>query len=54
MGKIARLVRHDRPLHFVLLFTNWLPDNSFFCGFEDGWPDLFSGLAGLIYAWGEI
>lgn len=36
MGKIARLVRHDWPLHFVLLFTNWLPDNIVFLRFR-GW-----------------
>jgi acetyltransferase-like isoleucine patch superfamily enzyme len=30
MNKIKRLIRHDLPLHFVLLFTNWLPDNVFF------------------------
>lgn len=27
MNKILRLLRYDLPLHFVLLFTNWLPDN---------------------------
>ncbi len=27
MRKIKRLLRYDWPLHFVLLFTNWLPDN---------------------------
>lgn len=27
MNKIYRLLRYDWPLHFVLLFTNWLPDN---------------------------
>lgn len=27
MNKLTRLFRHDLPLHFVLLFTNWLPDN---------------------------
>ncbi|MFZ5447035.1 MAG: acyltransferase [Thermodesulfobacteriota bacterium] len=36
MGKIARLVRHDWPLHFVLLFTNWLPDNIVFLRLR-GW-----------------
>ena len=30
MNKFKRLLRHDLPLHFVLLFTNWLPDNVFF------------------------
>jgi acetyltransferase-like isoleucine patch superfamily enzyme len=36
MGKITRLVRHDWPLHFVLLFTNWLPDNTVSLRFR-GW-----------------
>lgn len=27
MNKFFRLIRYDWPLHFVLLFTNWLPDN---------------------------
>lgn len=30
MIKIYRLLRYDWPLHFVLLFTNWLPDNVIF------------------------
>lgn len=28
--KVYRLLRYDWPLHFVLLFTNWLPDNVIF------------------------
>lgn len=27
MSKFHRLIRYDWPLHFVLLLTNWLPDN---------------------------
>jgi acetyltransferase-like isoleucine patch superfamily enzyme len=27
MRNILRLLRYDWPLHFVLTFTNWLPDN---------------------------
>lgn len=27
LKKIYRLFRYDWPLHFVLLFTSWLPDN---------------------------
>jgi len=27
MNKFHRLLRYDWPLHFILLFTNWLPDN---------------------------
>jgi len=30
MNKIYRLIRNDWPLHFVLLLTNWLPDNVIF------------------------
>ena len=28
MKKALRLLRHDWPMHFVLLLTNWLPDNT--------------------------
>lgn len=27
LKKIVRVARYDWPLHFVLLFTSWLPDN---------------------------
>lgn len=30
MSKYYRLFRYDWPLHFILLITNWLPDNVFF------------------------
>ena len=30
MKKLFRLFRYDWPMHFILLFTNWLPDNVFF------------------------
>jgi acetyltransferase-like isoleucine patch superfamily enzyme len=30
MSKTIRLMLHDLPLHFVLLLTNWLPDNTVF------------------------
>lgn len=30
MSKLFRLLRYDWPLHLVLLFSNWLPDNVFF------------------------
>jgi acetyltransferase-like isoleucine patch superfamily enzyme len=36
MKKIFRLLRYDWPLHFVLLFTNWLPDNVVFLQLR-GW-----------------
>lgn len=35
-AKLNRLVRYDWPLHFVLLFTNWLPDNVAFLRLR-GW-----------------
>ncbi len=30
MGNFYRILRYSWPLHFVLLFSNWLPDNVFF------------------------
>lgn len=27
MNKAIRLLRYEWPMHFILLFTNWLPDN---------------------------
>lgn len=33
-AKLYRLLRYDWPLHFVLLFTNWLPDNVLFIRFR--------------------
>ena len=30
MNKFYRLIRYDLPLHFILLATNWLPDNVIF------------------------
>lgn len=30
MNKVKRILRYDLPLHFALLFTNWLPDNVIF------------------------
>lgn len=30
MNKFYRLIRYDWPMHFILLFTNWLPDNVIF------------------------
>ena len=34
MNKFYRLLRYEIPLHFVLLFTNWLPDNVIFIKFR--------------------
>ena len=36
MAKLWRLLRYGWPLHFVLLLTNWLPDNVFFLRLR-GW-----------------
>lgn len=30
MNNLYRILRYNWPLHFVLLFTNWLPDNTVF------------------------
>ena len=30
MNKYLRLLRYDLPMHFILLLTNWLPDNIIF------------------------
>jgi len=49
LKKIVRLLRHDLPLHFVLILTNWLPDNTVFLRFR-GWlarPFLASSGSGL-------
>lgn len=34
MNKFYRIVRYDWPMHFVLLLTNWLPDNIVFLRFR--------------------
>lgn len=34
MNKFYRLFRYDWPMHFLLLFTNWLPDNVVFLRFR--------------------
>lgn len=30
MNKVIRNLRYDLPLHFILLLTNWLPNNTVF------------------------
>ena len=30
MKKFFRIIKYDLPLHIVLIFTNWLPDNVIF------------------------
>lgn len=36
MRKLYRLLRYDWPMHFVLVLTNWLPDNVAFIRMR-GW-----------------
>jgi len=36
MSKLIRLLRYDWPLHFILIFSNWMPDNVAFLRFR-GW-----------------
>lgn len=44
--KVYRLFRYDWPLHFVLLFTNWLPDNVVFMNFRGRLASFFIGHCG--------
>lgn len=46
MNKFLRLIRYDWPLHFVLLFTNWLPDNTPFLAFRGWLAHFFLGACG--------
>lgn len=46
MSKIKRLLRHDLPLHFVLLLTNWLPDITFCLRLRGALAALFLGSCG--------
>ena len=46
MHKIIRLLRYDWPLHFVLLLTNWLPDNVIFLQLRGALARLFLGSCG--------
>lgn len=41
MNKVYRILRYDWPLHFVLLFTNFLPDNVLFMRFRGFLLSLF-------------
>lgn len=36
MSNLIRYLRYDWPVHFILLLTNWLPDNVIFLRFR-GW-----------------
>lgn len=46
MRKLWRLLRHDWPLHFVLLLTNWLPDNVPFLALRGSCARPFLGKCG--------
>jgi acetyltransferase-like isoleucine patch superfamily enzyme len=46
MRKLLRLLAHDWPAHFVLVLTNWLPDNAPFLAFRGACLRPFLGGAG--------
>lgn len=46
MNKYLRLLRYDLPLHFVLLLTNWLPDNTPFLALRGWLAHFFLGSCG--------
>ncbi len=46
MPNFYRILRHDWPLHFVLLLTNWLPDNVVFLRFRGWLASFFIGRCG--------
>ena len=46
MPNFYRILRHDWPLHFVLLLTNWLPDNVVFLRFRGWLASFFLGQCG--------
>ncbi len=46
MKSIYRLVRFDWPMHFTLLFTNWMPDNVLVLRFRGWLVSFFLGKCG--------
>jgi acetyltransferase-like isoleucine patch superfamily enzyme len=46
MDRWWTILRYDWPLHFVLLLTNWLPDNVIFLRLRGFLTGLFLGKAG--------
>lgn len=46
MKSLHRLLRYDLPLHFSLLFTNWLPDNVLFLRLRGALARPFLGRCG--------
>lgn len=46
MNGLIRNLRYDLPLHLVLAFTNWLPDNVPFLRFRGALASVFFGKCG--------
>lgn len=46
LKKTYRLFRYDWPMHFVLLLTNWLPDNVVFMNLRGYLASFFFGSCG--------
>lgn len=46
MKHLATYLRYDWPLHFVLLFTDWLPDNVIFLRLRGWLAHFFFGACG--------
>lgn len=46
MSRIVTNLRYDLPLHFVLLITNWLPDNVIFYRLRGTFSKPFFGTCG--------
>jgi acetyltransferase-like isoleucine patch superfamily enzyme len=47
MKKAIRILRYEWPLHFVLVFTNWLPDNLIFLRFRGFLASFFFKKCGM-------
>jgi acetyltransferase-like isoleucine patch superfamily enzyme len=53
MNKFWRLFRYDWPMHFVLLLTNWLPDNVLFMRLRGALAKYFLGSCGVNFRLGR-
>lgn len=53
MSNLWRLIRYDWALHFVLLITNWLPDNVIFLRLRGLLARLFVGSCGKDFRLGR-
>jgi acetyltransferase-like isoleucine patch superfamily enzyme len=51
--KAWRLIRYDLPMHFILLLTNWLPDNPIFLYLRGSLAGLFLGKCGKNFRLGR-